>query len=204
MRDIVEQAAELQALLEKQGWRFCFIGGIAIQRWSEPRLTKDMDITLLTGFGNEEPFIDFLLQHFESRISDARAFALQNRILLLKTAEGTGIDVALGGLPFEEEAVRRSKLLEYAPGISLRTCSAEDLLVMKAFASRLTTTASPAAGVTLSAIAPLSAWMSKGEPGPASCWMWITGTFSARARASSRAHSSSAGSTPSSCNGPLR
>ncbi|MFO1437673.1 MAG: hypothetical protein U1F81_05075 [Verrucomicrobiaceae bacterium] len=136
MKDLVEQAAELQALLEKQGWRFCFIGGIAIQRWSEPRLTKDMDITLLTGFGNEEPFIDFLLQHFESRISDARAFALQNRILLLKTAEGTGIDVALGGLPFEEEAVRRSKLLEYAPGISLRTCSAEDLLVMKAFASR--------------------------------------------------------------------
>lgn len=136
MKDLVEQAAELQALLEKQGWHFCFIGGIAIQRWSEPRLTKDMDITLLTGFGNEEPFIDFLLQHFESRISDARAFALQNRILLLKTAEGTGIDVALGGLPFEEETVRRSKLLEYAPGISLRTCSAEDLLVMKAFASR--------------------------------------------------------------------
>lgn len=136
MKDLVEQAAELQALLEKQGWRFCFIGGIAIQRWSEPRLTKDMDITLLTGFGNEDPFIEFLLQHFESRISDARAFALQNRILLLKTAEGTGIDVALGGLPFEEEAVRRSKLLEYAPGISLRTCSAEDLLVMKAFASR--------------------------------------------------------------------
>ncbi|MCA1962478.1 MAG: hypothetical protein LDL31_00875 [Prosthecobacter sp.] len=136
MKDLIEQAAELQGLLEQQGWHFCFIGGIAIQRWSEPRLTKDMDITLLTGFGNEEPFIDFLLQRFESRIRDARSFALQNRILLLKTKEGTGIDVALGCLPFEEEAVRRSKLLEYVPGISLRTCSAEDLLVMKAFASR--------------------------------------------------------------------
>lgn len=136
MKDLVEQALELQALLEKQGWQFCFIGGVAIQRWSEPRLTKDMDITLLTGFGGEEPFIDFLLQHFASRIDDARAFALRNRILLLKTPEGTGIDVALGGLPFEEEAVRRAQLLEYAPGISLRTCTAEDLLVMKAFASR--------------------------------------------------------------------
>ena len=136
MKDLVEQAFELQTLLLKQNWEFCFIGGIAIQRWSEPRLTKDMDVTLLTGFGKEETFIDFLLQHFESRISDARNFALRNRILLLRTAEGTGIDVALGGLPFEEEAVHRARMLEYAPGFSLRTCTAEDLLVMKAFASR--------------------------------------------------------------------
>lgn len=136
MKDLVVQAQELQTLLISQGWEFCFIGGIAIQRWSEPRLTKDMDITLLTGFGGEEKFIDFLLQHFESRIPDAREFALRNRVLLLRNADGTGIDVALGALPFEMGAVRRAKSLEYAPGISLRTCTAEDLIVMKAFASR--------------------------------------------------------------------
>ena len=42
----------------------------------------------------------------------------------------------LGGLPFEESAVRRSISVEYAPGIRLRTCTAEDLIVMKAFADR--------------------------------------------------------------------
>lgn len=136
MKDLVEQAFELQTLLTAQGWQFCFIGGVAIQRWSEPRLTKDMDITLLTGFGGEEKFIDLLLLHYESRIAGAREFALRSRILLLKTAQGTGIDIALGALPFEQEAVKRSLMLEYAPGITLRTCSAEDLLVMKAFASR--------------------------------------------------------------------
>lgn len=61
---------------------------------------------------------------------------MKHRILLLKTSQGTGIDIALGGLPFEEEAIQRSQMIEYAPGISLRTCTAEDLLVMKAFASR--------------------------------------------------------------------
>jgi hypothetical protein len=136
MKDLVEQAAELQSLLISQGWDFCFIGGVAIQRWSEPRLTKDMDITLLTGFGGEEKFIRVLLEHYESRIPDAPAFALRHRVLLLRTVQGTGIDVALGALPFEQDAVRRSRLLEYSPGISLRTCTAEDLLVMKAFASR--------------------------------------------------------------------
>lgn len=136
MTDLVQQARELQVLLAAQGWRFCFIGGVAIQKWSEPRLTKDMDLTLLTGFGKEEPFVDFLLQHFESRVSDAREFALSNRILLLRNEHGTGIDIALGALPFEEEAVNRAQDLEYMPGVTLRTCTAEDLLVMKAFASR--------------------------------------------------------------------
>ena len=50
MKDLVEQALEPQVLLEKHGWQFRLIGGVAVQRWSEPRLTRDMDITLLTGF----------------------------------------------------------------------------------------------------------------------------------------------------------
>ena len=136
MKDLVEEALDLQTLLEAQGWEFCFIGGVAIQRWSEPRLTKDMDITLLTGFGHEEPFVDFLLRHYTARRPDAREFALINRVLLLRTELGTGIDVALGALTFEEKAVHRSQVLEYAPGIRLRTCTAEDLIVMKVFADR--------------------------------------------------------------------
>ncbi len=55
-------------------------------------------------------------------------------MLLLQTA--SGIDIALAGLPFEENAVRRSIPVEYAPGIRLRICTAEDLIVMKAFADR--------------------------------------------------------------------
>jgi hypothetical protein len=136
MKDLVEEAAQLQALLESKGWRFCFIGGLAIQRWSEPRLTKDMDLTLITGFGDEEPFVDFLLLHYAPRRKDAREFALLHRVLLLQTDSGIGIDIALAGLPFEELAVQRSTLVDYAPGIKLRTCTAEDLTVMKAFADR--------------------------------------------------------------------
>ena len=47
-----------------------------------------------------------------------------------------GIDIALAGLPFEERAFSRATYLEYFPGISLLTCSAEDLVVYKAFAVR--------------------------------------------------------------------
>ncbi len=71
-----------------------------------------------------------------SRLADARDFALRNRVLLLRAASGVGIDVALAWIPFEERVVNRSTLYEYQQGVSLRTCSADDLIVMKAFAGR--------------------------------------------------------------------
>ena len=115
---------------------FCFIGGLAVQRWGEPRETVNVDLTLVTGFGNEERFIQILLQHFEGRIPDAAQFARDRRVLLLRSKKGVGLDVALGALPFEELIVQRSSIFDYPPKIKLRTCSAEDLIVLKAFAGR--------------------------------------------------------------------
>jgi hypothetical protein len=136
MNELCKLALELQDFCEKQKWSFCIIGGLAVQHWGEPRYTKDVDITLLTGFGREEVYVDAFLASYEGRVSDAGRFALQNRVLLLRSALGIGIDIALGALPFEESAVRRAKKIEVEPGASLKLCTAEDLVVMKAFASR--------------------------------------------------------------------
>jgi hypothetical protein len=129
-------AAALQSLCEAEGWRFCFIGGLAVQRWGEPRETIDVDLTLITGFGGEESFISVLMDRFEPRIEDARTFAQINRVLLLRAPSGVGLDIALGGLPFEETVVDRATSFTFPPDVSLRTCSAEDLLVLKVFADR--------------------------------------------------------------------
>lgn len=136
MNEVIRAAAELQSVCETQGWQFCFIGGLAVQRWGEPRETVDVDLTLLTGFGNEERFIQILLQHFEGRIPDAAQFARDRRVLLLRSKKEVGLDVALGALPFEALIVQRSSIFDYPPKIALRTCSAEDLIVLKAFAGR--------------------------------------------------------------------
>ena len=136
MNEVIRAAAELQSVCETQAWQFCFIGGLAVQRWGEPRETVNMDLTLVTGFGNEERFIQILLQHFEGRIPDAAQFARDRRVLLLRSKKGVGLDVALGALPFEELIVQRSSIFDYPPKIKLRTCSAEDLIVLKAFAGR--------------------------------------------------------------------
>lgn len=136
MKDLFEVAKRVQVFLDARGWRSCVIGGVAVQRWGEPRLTRDVDVTLLTGLGGEERYVDEILKHFASRISGAREFALARRVMLLSSEDRTDIDLALGGLPFEENAVGRASAFEFYPGMTLRTCSAEDLMVMKAFAGR--------------------------------------------------------------------
>jgi hypothetical protein len=97
----------------------------------------DIDLTLLTGFGDEEAFVDEWLAHYEPRMKGAREFALLNRVLLLRSSSGVGIDIALGGLPFEENAVHRATKIEMEPDAEVRLCTPEDLIVMKAFADRV-------------------------------------------------------------------
>lgn len=137
MNELSFLAAELGTFCETRGWRSCVIGGFAVQHWGEPRMTMDVDISLLTGFGEEEAFIDEFLRHYAGRLPDARNFALQNRVLLLRHSSGVGIDIALAALPFEESAVGRSVMIEVEPGCNVRLCTAEDLIVMKAFANRV-------------------------------------------------------------------
>lgn len=136
MNPLFGAALELQAFLQVRHWRFCFIGGLAVQRWGEPRLTLDVDCTLLTGFGEETRYVDELLAHFDGRVEAAREFALANRVLLLYGAARVPLDVALGAMPFEERCIERASAFDIGHGQALLTCSAEDLVVFKAFAGR--------------------------------------------------------------------
>jgi len=136
MIDLLDTAKELQGFFLEKDWQFCFIGGLALQRWGEPRVTQDVDCTLFTGFGNEESFISALTENYEPRIENAAEFALENRVLLLRSGAGIGIDLALGALPYERGVVQRASDFEFVPGTTLRTCCAEDLVVLKAFADR--------------------------------------------------------------------
>lgn len=136
MNPLFAAALELQQFFEARDWRFCFIGGLAVQRWGEPRLTLDVDCTLLTGFGQEERYIDELLTTFAGRVDHPRDFALAHRVLLLHAPSGVPLDIALGAMPFEERCVERSSAFAIGDRQSLKMCSAEDLVVFKAFAGR--------------------------------------------------------------------
>lgn len=133
---ILAAASEVEAFCRAQDWRFCFIGGLAVQRWGMPRFTQDVDLTLLADWGNEPAVAGHLLKRFEARFPNPLEFAVQHRVILLRTSENIEIDCALGGLPFEERAVARASSWRPIPSVTLTTCSAEDLIVHKVFAGR--------------------------------------------------------------------
>ena len=73
---------------------------------------------------------------FRNNLSNAKEFAITNRVLLLTASNDVPLDLTLSGLPFEKQMIDRATPFFYMPDCSLLTCSAEDLIVLKAFADR--------------------------------------------------------------------
>ena len=133
---LLEAALEIQQFCRSRSWRFCFIGGIAVQRWGEARLTREADLTVFTGIGDEPRYIDELLGAFKSRIESGREFALGHRVLLLRASNGIPLDVTLGALPFEDKAVTSASAEEIVAGVRLQLAPPGALVVFKVFADR--------------------------------------------------------------------
>ena len=114
----------------------CVIGGLAVARWGEPRLTADVDVVAVSMVEHDVDAVDALLAAFAPRRAGARQFALEHRVLLIQDAGGVPLDVSLGALEFEQDMVARASAWTVEGCPPIRTCSAEDLVVMKAFASR--------------------------------------------------------------------
>lgn len=117
--------------------RGVLIGGLAIALVGRPRVTRDIDALVLL---DDSRWKDFLKSGRAFGISprqpDALDFARENRVLLLRHRPSEiDIDISLGSLPFEVEAVSRAKRVRVA-GVTVPLATPEDLIVMKAIAHR--------------------------------------------------------------------
>lgn len=136
LHDLVRAAQRLQNRWESEGYDFCFIGGLAVQRWGEPRLTNDVDATIWTDFGKERYVVGELLKELSPRIEDAAVFATVHRVLLVQDSEGVDLDISLAAFPFERDVINRSTKQPFNRGVELRICDPSDLVILKAFANR--------------------------------------------------------------------
>jgi len=136
MNDVFAAVQWVHLSLEELGLRHAFIGGIALQAWGEPRLTRDVDVSVWTGLIPEEETIRSILSRIPPRVSDALAHALNYRVLLGKSTSDIGVDLALAGFEYEEAALSRSVTVSLTSEIRIPVISAEDLIIMKAFAGR--------------------------------------------------------------------
>lgn len=127
---------EVHQFFTSENIPYVLIGGIALQWWGEPRFTRDVDVTILINLGNEETVIKKILSFFPPRIPNALAFALKNRICLVKSKENYEIDISLGIPGYEEEVIKRAVGCKIDKNRIVRICSAEDLIIHKAVAGR--------------------------------------------------------------------
>lgn len=133
---LLEAARELLDYLLALGRSGCLIGGVVVARWGEPRATQDVDATVLADFGEELTLLQGLLQRFPSRDPHPRKRAELGRLALLTASNGVKIDLSFAAFPFECEVLERASAWQIAPEITIRTCSAEDLVIYKLVAAR--------------------------------------------------------------------
>jgi hypothetical protein len=113
------------------------IGGVAASLLGKPRLTADLDAVLLLSTQDIPHLIETAQEEgLAPRIEKADEFAQRHRVLLLRHIEsGIPVDISLGMLPVEVEAVDRS--MEYPiGGIRIRLPTPEDFIILKAVAHR--------------------------------------------------------------------
>lgn len=127
----------LQNLMAASKSPWTIIGGVAASLLGKPRFTADVDAVILVDSEKIPKILkDAKKFGLKPRIKDPVSFAKKNRVLLLQHEEsGINIDLSLGLLPFEIDAIRRSK--RYKVGdIALNLPTIEDLIIFKAVAHR--------------------------------------------------------------------
>jgi predicted nucleotidyltransferase len=129
--------ARLAAALDGHAVPYMIIGGQAVLLYGEPRLTRDIDITV--GLGIEG--IDRLLAVLDELRLDAlpenvRSFVQETMVLpAVERASGIRVDFILSFTPYESGAISRARAVEIE-GQEVRFASPEDLVIHKIFAGR--------------------------------------------------------------------
>jgi predicted nucleotidyltransferase len=116
---------------------YMIIGGQAVLYYGEPRLTKDIDITLGITISEIERILKVIKgMGLSIRTMNPAAFARKTMVIPSYEKEsGIGIDFILSYTPYEEQAIKRAKKV-YLGKTSVCIATLEDVVVHKFFAGR--------------------------------------------------------------------
>lgn len=134
---VAELLGDLAAALDSLSARWYLFGAQAAILHGAPRLTADVDVTLLLERCPLDEAVKSLeAAGFQSRVPDVLRFATDTGVIPLDhPRSGMPVDVVIGGSGLEAEfaarAVRRN-----VEGVSVPVAACEDLIAMKILAGR--------------------------------------------------------------------
>ena len=92
---VFDAALAAQTVCEELELKFCVIGGVALQRWGEPRFTADADLSVLVEPSQEDIVTGALLGRLQAWVDNPLDFARRTRVVLLQSIDEVGIDIML-------------------------------------------------------------------------------------------------------------
>lgn len=119
-------------VLEKHGYRYAVIGGVANQLWGILRLTKDVDIKVLVPNTEYSAARQTIRAVFPKR---ARPKVPANPLIVDTKIGEVIVDFLLAAPGYEENIITRA-VRRHLGGRSFWICSAEDLIIQKVVANR--------------------------------------------------------------------
>jgi predicted nucleotidyltransferase len=128
---------KIAAQLLKQNIPYMIIGGQAVLVYGEPRLTKDIDVTL--GIGVDEwRRMEQVIQEsgWQYLTSDVEDFVKETMVLPVKDKEsGIRIDFIFSLSPYERQAIDKAIDIDLG-GVAIKFASLEDIVIHKIVARR--------------------------------------------------------------------
>jgi len=113
------------------------IGGQAVLLYGEPRLTRDIDITLGVGIDSLDIVLNIIKElKLKILLNNATDFVKRTMVLpMMEEKTGIRVDFIFSFTPYEQEAIKRANKIDIF-GEKVPFASVEDLIIHKIFAGR--------------------------------------------------------------------
>ncbi|MGA2062152.1 MAG: nucleotidyl transferase AbiEii/AbiGii toxin family protein [Thermoguttaceae bacterium] len=123
--------------LEQESVPYMIFGGQAVLLYGEPRITRDIDVTLGLDAAQPEPILRLIkLLRLIVLVDEVEDFLRQTFVLpVLDPESNIRIDFVFSLSEFERQAIKRSKQVAIG-NVKIRFVSLEDLIILKIFAGR--------------------------------------------------------------------
>lgn len=133
---IEEILTEIDSLFQKEKINYMVIGGIANLYYGSPRLTADIDITVILTPDKAEKVLKILQNSFEPVVGNWKNFAKETFVLPLRERKTKlKIDIIFGISPYEKEAFSRVKRVNLGRR-GFNICGLEDFIIHKLVSGR--------------------------------------------------------------------
>ncbi|MFN3480222.1 MAG: nucleotidyl transferase AbiEii/AbiGii toxin family protein [Thermodesulfovibrionales bacterium] len=132
-----ELLSRLGRSLEDKEIPYMIIGGQAVLLYGEPRLTRDIDITLGISTDRLKDIIQ-IIEDIPLKILPEDVYEFVGKTMVLPAFhEDTGIrvDFIFSFTPYEQEAIQRARVV-LIKGTDVKFASPEDVIIHKIFAGR--------------------------------------------------------------------